>query len=85
MQIATPRFTLVLLTRDETLAMVAAMPPEERAQVSPAWLERVRTVEAGLHWQFMFDIREDGGRIGSIGFKGPPDSDATVEIAYGIE
>lgn len=85
MQIVTPRFTLVLQSREEVLAMVAAMVPEERAQVSPAWLERVKMAESDRHWQFSFEIRENGQRVGIICFKGPPITDAAVEIAYSID
>jgi RimJ/RimL family protein N-acetyltransferase len=54
--------------------------------VSPQWLERLRTASATDVWQHGFLVvhRELSLAIGSAGFKGPPNSDGVVEIAYGI-
>ena len=54
--------------------------------VSPAWLERLRTATGADVWEHGFGVvhRDDGLVIGSCGFKGPPDADGMVEIAYGI-
>src|SRR5262249_31185211 len=54
--------------------------------VSPAWLSRLRASAETDLWLHGFAIvhRESGSVIGSAGFKGPPDSDGIVEIAYGI-
>lgn len=85
-QLQTRNLVLKLMTREETLAMVDAMNPEDRAQVSPVWLAAVRAAENGNPWQFGFVIvhRTDGDKIGNCCFKGPP-VDGVVEIAYVIE
>jgi [ribosomal protein S5]-alanine N-acetyltransferase len=84
--IPTARLDLILQTPDEVLASTAAMPPEERAEVSPGWLEQVRATPAGDPWALGFSIieRSSGEVVGNCGFKGPPDTDGVVELAYGI-
>ena len=84
--IPTPRLDLVLQTPAEVLASVEAMPAADRAEVSPAWLERVRETAAGDPWALGFSVVERGGKtvVGSCGFKGPPDGEGVVELAYGI-
>ena len=78
---------MVLQTPEETIAAVEAMPPEVRAEVSPAWLERVRATPAGDPWALSFRVveRDGGAVVGGCAFKGPPGADGVVEIAYGIE
>lgn len=56
--------------------------------VSPQWLDHLRTA-AGTPadpWQYGFFLveKDSGVVIGTAGFKGPPDGDGMVEIAYGI-
>ena len=77
---------LVPYTRDGLLAMVAAMEPADRAQVSPDWLARVQATDVPDPWVFGFQavLRETGVPVGSGGFKTPP-ADDRVEIAYGID
>jgi RimJ/RimL family protein N-acetyltransferase len=55
-------------------------------EVSSAWLAKLRASESADPWVYGFAIvhREDDLVIGTIGFKGPPDEDGLVEIAYGI-
>ena len=55
-------------------------------EVSPVWLELLRVATVADPWTLGFAIvhRADGCVIGSAGFKGPPDDDGVVEIAYGI-
>ena len=54
--------------------------------VSPAWLAQLRTLRKPDPWILGFAVlhRESGSIIGSAGFKGPPDGDGVVEVAYGI-
>ena len=54
--------------------------------VSPAWIESLRASSGADPWRFGFAVvdRESRSVIGSAGFKGPPDDDGMVEIAYGI-
>ena len=54
--------------------------------VSPHWLERLRRAAGPDPWVFGFAVihRDDQCVIGAASFKGPPDDDGVVEIAYGI-
>ncbi len=54
--------------------------------VSPAWLEQLRAAPAADVWVHGFAVVHRGSRsvIGTVGFKGPPDAEGVVEIAYGI-
>jgi len=77
---------LVARTPDEVRAMIGAMPPEARAQLSAEWLA---LLEASPHtdpWVHGFIARDPttGAIVGQGGFKGPP-RDGVVEIAYGTE
>jgi RimJ/RimL family protein N-acetyltransferase len=85
--IQTDRLRLVLQTPREVLARVEAMRPEDRAEVSPEWLERVRRSKEANPWLQFFSIVERGGGadVGSCGYKGPPDAEGMVEIAYGVD
>jgi RimJ/RimL family protein N-acetyltransferase len=86
MRVQSKSLDLVLMTRDELLAAVETMRPEERAQVSPDWLARVRASQSDDVWLHGFSLvhRETGAAVGRCGFKGPP-VNGVVEIAYGIE
>ena len=55
-------------------------------EVSLAWLAQLRESVAADPWVHGFAIvhREDRLVVGTVGFKGPPDEDGAVEIAYGI-
>ena len=65
---------------------IEGMSDDDRAQVSPQWLERVRLLTTPDPWLLGFAVvdRASGLAIGSCGFKGPPDEDGMVEIVYGI-
>ncbi len=54
--------------------------------VSPEWLGRLKAAAAADPWRHGFFVveRERRAIIGTAGFKGPPDADGMVEIAYGI-
>ena len=54
--------------------------------VSPAWLERLRASAGYDPWSHGFAVVEGDSDtvVGIAGFKGPPDLDGVVEIAYGI-
>jgi RimJ/RimL family protein N-acetyltransferase len=85
--IPSARLDLVLRTPAEIIAFVEAMPPADRAEVSPDWLARVRATPAGDPWALGFAVveRAGGALVGSCGFKGPPDPDGVVELAYGMD
>ncbi len=55
-------------------------------EVSPAWLAQLREAKAADPWTHGFAVVERARSlvIGSAGFKGPPDAEGMVEIAYGI-
>ena len=54
--------------------------------VSPAWLARLRASTEADPWLHGFAVvhPESRSAIGNLGFKGPPDGDGVVEIAYCI-
>lgn len=85
--IQSERLMLVLQTTAEVLANIEAMSPEDRAQVSPEWLARVRASTAADPWTHAFRIkdRHSDAVVGTCGYKGPPDSQGVVEIAYGVD
>jgi len=84
--IQSERLTLVLQTPEEVLARIEAMNPADKAEVSPDWLARARASTVADPWIHGFCIvdRANGVVIGSCGYKGPPDAQGVVEIAYGI-
>lgn len=55
-------------------------------EVSTAWLDRLRSARAADPWTHGFAVVEkvSGTVIGTASFKGPPDDEGVVEIAYGI-
>jgi [ribosomal protein S5]-alanine N-acetyltransferase len=85
--IPTANLDLVLQSPDEVLAWIASLPPTDRAEVSPDWIARVRATPDGDPWSLGFTVveRVSGSGVGSCGFKGPPDADGVVEVAYGID
>lgn len=54
--------------------------------ISPEWLAALRASEEVDPWRHGFFVvhRKSGAAIGGAGFKGPPDPEGSVEIAYGI-
>jgi RimJ/RimL family protein N-acetyltransferase len=86
-EILTENLELVLQTPEEVLASIAAMSPSDRAEVSPEWLARVKASTSADPWMHGFAVvhRASGIVIGSCGYKGPPDPEAVVEIAYGMD
>lgn len=86
LELRTPRLRLVLETTEVVLARIERMSPAERAEVSPDWLARMR-VSSPSPWTHTFAMVAlgSGTVVGSCAFKGPPDADGVVEIAYGVE
>jgi RimJ/RimL family protein N-acetyltransferase len=82
MRIETAHLRLRLYSRQELLAKFEGIP-----EVSPDWIARVRNSTAPDPWTYGYEVllKPEGVSIGSVGFKGPPDSDGMVEIAYSIE
>ena len=88
-----PDHLLALIEGDERFEERFALPASEglRAfivsdEVSPAWLARLRASSSADPWVHGFAVvhRESRSVIGNVGFKGPPDGEGMVEIAYGI-
>jgi RimJ/RimL family protein N-acetyltransferase len=80
------RVDLVPRTRESALAMVEAMNPADRAQVSADWLARVHAAAPIDPWVFGFTVVlvATGTAIGQAGFKAAP-TEGVVEIAYGTD
>ena len=81
----TARLELLLEDTATVLARIDTMPPEDRAQISPSWLQQLVSSLPGP-WTHGFNIveRASGNAVGSCAFKGAPDAAGWVEIAYAI-
>lgn len=75
---------LIPRTPDEVRAMIDAMAPAARAQLSSEWLALLQASTATDPWVHGFVARDQatGLIVGEGGFKGPP-CNGVVEIAYG--
>ena len=80
------RLKLVLRTPKEVRAAIEAMDASEQAQLSAEWLARQHASTSPDPWLHGFAIVHlgTGITVGQCGFKGPPDTDGMVEIAYGV-
>lgn len=87
MNIQSERIKLVLREPEEVLAWIESMSPADRERVSPEWIARVRSTTGADPWAHGFRIidKTTGNSIGSCAYKGPPDSEGMVEIAYGVD
>lgn len=85
--IPTACLDLTLQSPDEALAWVESLPPTDREEVSPDWIARIRATDEVDYWSLTFTAvdRATGETVGACGFKGHPDSDGVVELAYGID
>lgn len=102
MVIETVRLQMIPYTPEQLLALIDDVPEFERKtgftaakglrdfiisdEVSPAWIERLRTSSGPDPWRHGFAVVDRASRsiVGNVGFKGPPDEQGIVEIAYGI-
>lgn len=77
---------LIAQNREDVLAMIESMSPEEKAQLSADWMAQFQASSEMNPWVHGFRLvhRENGTVVGSCMFKGPP-ADGIVEIAYGID
>lgn len=89
----TPAQLLALIERPEQFHELAGVSADAgmhvlftSGEISPAWLATLRTLEHADPWTLGFAVidREKQLVVGSAGFKGGPDADGVVEIAYGI-
>ena len=55
-------------------------------EVSPEWIKKLRDAQSPDPWIHGFEVVERGGDlvVGFAGFKGAPNANGEVEIAYGI-
>jgi [ribosomal protein S5]-alanine N-acetyltransferase len=83
-KIRTARLELVLRSLEEWRAVLAAMPAEHLAQVSPEWLARMEAAAQPDPWLHGYTAFADGKVVGQCAFKSPP-RDGMVEIAYAVE
>lgn len=85
--IETEHLTLVVREPAAVLAWIEGMSAADRAEVSPDWLARVRAATGPDPWSCGFAmVRRDTGReVGSCAYKGAPDPEGMVEIAYGVD
>jgi len=90
---SSPEHLLTLIEQPERFERVTGVPAADGLRgffvsddVSPNWLAALRNSSGPDPWRHGFFVvhRDGGSAIGSAGFKGPPDSTGTVEIAYGI-
>lgn len=88
-----PKQLLALIDTPDRFEEVVGYPVAEglhgfytSGDVSPAWLAALRTSVGPDPWRHGFFVlqREHQCVIGGAAFKGPPDPDGIVEIAYGI-
>jgi len=80
------RLKLILRTQEEISAAIETMDDSDRAQLSADWLARLHASTSPDPWVHGFAIvhLDTGATVGQCGFKGPPDTDGVVEIAYGV-
>ena len=85
--ITTQHLTLVLESVDDARAKVDAMSPDDKAHLSDEWLAILAAATHADPWILGFRMlrRDDGTCVGQCGYKGPPNSDGVVEIAYFVE
>jgi [ribosomal protein S5]-alanine N-acetyltransferase len=82
----TPRLRLVLKTREEVHVAIETMDAADKAQLSADWLARLHASTSPDPWVHGFSVvqLDTGITVGQCGFKGPPDTNGVVEIAYGV-
>ena len=89
----TPQQLLALIEQPEGFEQLAGLPVDpamhafySSADVSPQWVAALRKASEPDPWRHGFFVvhREARAVIGGAGFKGAPDADGIVEIAYGI-
>jgi len=82
----TQNLALIPRTVADVHVQINALSPEHHAQLSPDWLARMNAPDADV-WTLGFTVEHRVMRkaVGQCGFKGPPNVEGTVEIAYMIE
>ena len=89
----TPEQLLALIEQPDRFEDLVGLPAAEGLHafyasddVSPKWVAALRSASGPDAWRHGFFVvhRERRCVIGSAGFKGAPDDDGVVEIAYGV-
>ena len=88
-----PKHLLALIEGYQQFAKCFGLPAADELRsfvvsddVSPGWLAQLRASSVPDPWVHGFAVidRHSQSVVGSVGFKGPPDQQGVVEIAYGI-
>lgn len=88
-----PKHILALIEGEESFARTFGFPSARGLRefytsgaVSPQWLAKLQSATEADPWTHGFALVHNASRkvIGGAGFKGPPDSEGIVEIAYGV-
>jgi len=88
-----PAHLLALMESDRRFEESFGLPPAaglgtflQSGDVSPDWVASVRASTHGDPWVHGFGIvdRVSQSVVGGVGFKGPPNAQGEVEIAYGV-
>ncbi|MEM7386687.1 MAG: GNAT family N-acetyltransferase, partial [Verrucomicrobiota bacterium] len=77
----------VLESLVETRARIDAMSPADKVDLSADWLSLLASSTHADPWILGFNMlrRDDGAVVGQCGFKGPPNAEGMVEVAYCVE
>ena len=83
----TQRLHLQIEDLETALERIEQLPEELRKEISPQWLSQLKSAEPGDPWILGFNLirMQDGKAIGQCGFKGPPNDQGEVEIAYAVD
>lgn len=83
----TARLEIICRDADEARSFLRALEPHQLAEVSPQWVTRIEQATGSDPWLHGFTLLSRGNRqpVGSAGFKGAPDPEGMVEIAYAVE
>jgi [ribosomal protein S5]-alanine N-acetyltransferase len=86
MDTLTKNLKLVPQTREDVLVQLERMEPDQKAQLSSAWLQLLDGSRPADPWIHGFKLlhQQNEFAVGQAGFKGPPDAQGMVEIAYAI-
>jgi ribosomal-protein-alanine N-acetyltransferase len=84
--IQTSRLVLQPNSVEDIKAMVASMSQVDKAMLSKEWLDMVNGPVEPDGWVLGFTVKLKGQEegIGNAGYKGRPNAEGIVEIAYGI-
>ena len=81
------RLRLELQSPADVLRWIESLDAATKAEVSPDYIKRLQMADGPNPWTCMFAMVNSTTSVvvGSCAFKGPPDSEGAVEIAYGVE